>query len=177
MGYQTDFDGSFTITPPLPPERVAYLQKFNETRRMKRDATRAETIKDPIREAVGLPIGPEGAYFVGGRDFRGQEADFSVINQNTPPAGQPDLWCKWIVSDDGQDLLWDGGEKFYNYVQWLDYLNDHFFKPWGHVLDGEIFWSGEDDQDQGVIRARNGEIRAACAAISHPEWDQMEPDV
>jgi hypothetical protein len=32
---------------------------------MKRDAEKASKLADPVREAVGLPIGTEGEYFVG----------------------------------------------------------------------------------------------------------------
>lgn len=44
---------------------------------------------DPIRIAAGLPIGLEGAYFVGNDSFKGQTDDESVIDGNSPP-GIPD---------------------------------------------------------------------------------------
>jgi hypothetical protein len=54
---------------PMKPEHVTYLKAFNGTRRMKRDAGKAARLGDPLREAVGLPVGREGAYFVGGQGF------------------------------------------------------------------------------------------------------------
>lgn len=33
----------------------------------------------------------------------------------------PGIWCQWIINDDGC-LCWNSGEKFYNYVEWLEYL-------------------------------------------------------
>lgn len=130
MGYTTELEGEFRVDPPLPPERVRYLRRFNETRRMKRSASALEGVADPIREAVGLPLGPDGAYFVGSDDRYGQDMDHaSVVDENRPPSGQPGLWCGWRASDDGSAIRWDGVEKFYYYAEWLQYLVDHFLRP------------------------------------------------
>jgi hypothetical protein len=58
MSYTTAFDGAFAINRPLRPEHKAYLLKFAETRRMKRDAAVAARLPDPVRAAAGLPVGP-----------------------------------------------------------------------------------------------------------------------
>ena len=63
---------------------------------------------------------------------------------------QPGLWCQWQL-DDETTLSWDGSEKFYNYIEWLQYLIAHFFEPWGIKLNGECFWQGEDNSDMGKI--------------------------
>jgi hypothetical protein len=63
---------------------------------------------------------------------------------------QPGLWCQWQL-DDETTLAWDGGEKFYNYIEWLQYLIVHFFEPWGIKLNGECYWQGEDNSDMGKI--------------------------
>jgi hypothetical protein len=43
-----------------------------------------EKLRDPLREAVGLPLGLEGAYYVAGK--RGEEIDDpTVIALNDPP--------------------------------------------------------------------------------------------
>jgi len=93
MGYHTDFKGQFKISPALTKERKEFLKKFNETRRMQRDPIAAEKLSDPIREAVNLPVGDGGGYFVGGTGDFGQGNDDSVMNYNSPTAGQPGLWC------------------------------------------------------------------------------------
>ncbi len=142
----------------LKPEHVAYLKQFSRTRRMKRDADRAAALLDPIREAAGLPIGKEAAYFVGGQGLAGQARDESILDYNKPPRGQPGLWCQWVPSADGTAIEWDGGEKFYEYTEWLQYLIKHFLAPWGYILNGEVQWQGEDDQDRGVIRVVNNRV-------------------
>lgn len=91
MGYHTDFDGDFEVTPVLLPEHRTYLEAFARSRRMKRDAEIAETLPDPIRIAARLPVGFEGAYFVGNSDKNmGQDKDISVTNSNEPP-GSPKI--------------------------------------------------------------------------------------
>ena len=72
---------------------------------------------------------------------------------------QPGLWCQWVVSDDGKYLEWDGGEKFYNYVDWLKYLIRHFFQNWGLVLNGEIEWKGEEFNDVGKIVVKDNVVK------------------
>lgn len=147
MGYTTQFEGRFTLDKALTVPQLNYLTAFADTRRFRRSAAFVETLPDPFRLAVGLPVGKEGGYYVGGRE----SADGDYLNYNTPPEGQPGLWCKWCPSADGQGVEWDGGEKFYAYVEWLQYLIEHFLKPWGHVLNGEVTWAGEEPGDLGRI--------------------------
>ena len=149
MGYTTDFSGEFWCDPPLSAKHREYLEKFNETRRMKRNPSALPN--DPVRAAVGLPEGPEGAYFVGGGGSYGQDRDDSILDYNDPPSGQPGLWCQWTPSKSGEAIHWDGGEKFYNYVEWIEYLVEHFLKPWGYTLEGSVQWVGEDPTDVGTI--------------------------
>src|SRR4051794_19989063 len=101
MGYTTAFDGKVRIEPPLEAVQIMYINTFNATRRMKRDARKAEVMLDPVRSRVSLPVGTEGVYFVGGTGHAGQDHDGSVIDYNRPPEGQPSLWCQWEVTDDG----------------------------------------------------------------------------
>lgn len=150
MGYTTDFCGELIIKPKIKEQHTAYINKFNETRRMKRNPEVAITMPDPIRSAADLPIGDEGCYFVGGNGFAGQGRDNSIIDYNDSPKDQPGLWCQWRINEDG-NLEWDHGEKFYDYIDWIRYLIANFFKPWGYTLNGEIKWEGEDNDDFGTI--------------------------
>ena len=108
------------------------------------------TMPDTVREAAKLP--PVGAYYVGSAaDNFGQNADESIINSNQPPSGQPGLWCQWVPSSDGTAIEWDGGEKFYDYTEWIIYLIEQFLKPWGYILNGEVEWQGQSRGDIGRI--------------------------
>jgi len=152
VGYTTEFQGSFKITPSLSENHKLYLQKFNKTRRMKRHETHPQLQDDPLRIIVNLPIGTEGEFFIGSKELFGQDfTRVSVKDSNSPPGSQPGLWCQWRPSDDSKVLEWDGGEKFYNYIEWLEYLIKKSFIPWGYILNGEIDWQGEDEEDIGTI--------------------------
>jgi hypothetical protein len=158
MGYTTNFKGKFEFNKPLAPEHSKYLMQLTDTRRMQRDPKKAEKLIDPIRQAVGLPIGLEGEYFVGGCGFKGQDGDESVTEHNTPPRTQPGLWCQWEPSEDGKYLQWNGGEKFYEYVKWLRYIIDNFLTRWNYKITGIVDWQGEEDSDKGRIIAKDNKL-------------------
>ena len=151
MGYHTEFDGCFDIDKPLSENHKNYLVAFSSSRRMERDSVIAESLPDPVRDKAQLPIGKDGAYFVGATGYGGQDRDESIIEYNNPPREQPGLWCQWIPNSDGTAIEWDGGEKFYCYVEWITYLINNFLKPWGYTINGKVSWRGESFHDIGTI--------------------------
>lgn len=161
MVYSTDFKGSFHINPPLKPEHTAYLQKFSDTRRVDRDEAISSKIDDPIRIAVGLPAGLAGGYTLIDTDPFGPVVDNSVVDYNNPPEGQPGLWCEWTPTDNGIELEWNhatfivSSSFFYCYLDWLIYLNEHFFQPWGYRLSGQVQWKDENKNRKGFITIDN----------------------
>lgn len=165
MGYTTEFEGSFDLDKPLKPAHAEYLRTFSETRRMQRNPVVAAKMPDPIREAVSLPIGEDGGFFVGGKGHMGQNDDSSIINYNHVPAGQPGLWCKWAPNEDGTAIVWNGAEKFYNYIEWIVYLIEKFLQPWGYCVDGTVRWQGEEPDDLGCI-----EVKANVVTVKGAFW-------
>lgn len=160
MGYSTDFSGSFKLDRPLKPEHKAYLEAFSGSRRMKRNAKKAEKLSDSVRIAAGLPIGIQGEYFVGNAEcYFGQDNDESVVEYNDPPDTQPSLWCQWIPSEDGESIEWDGSEKFYSYIEWIKYIITNFLKPWKYKLNGSVKWQGEEMNDRGIITVKNNVMK------------------
>jgi hypothetical protein len=140
MGYTTDFTGSIQIEPPLNADEIDYLNKFNRSRRMNRHS---------------------GPYNVEGSE---QFGNFDIIDYNDPPEGQPGLWCQWVPTEDGSQLVWDGNEKFYNSADWMEYLITHFLRPahianmpflQGHICNGEIEAQGEDSDDRWKLIVHN----------------------
>ena len=129
MGYTTTFDGEVRIDPPLNQEEIQFLTEFSQSRRMDRK---------------------EGPY---------ELEDRNVLDDNNPPEGQPSLWCNWVPTHDGEAIVWNEVEKFYESVEWMQYLIDHFLKPnaiakdalpflqANHTLNGEIFAQGEEPDD------------------------------
>jgi len=167
MGYTTDFEGEFKLDKPLTDEHAAYLRAFADTRRMKRNASISETVEDKVRTDAGLPIGVEGGYFVNADGFKGQDRDSSVLDGNRPPSGQPSLWCQWVPNDDGTAIEWDCGEKFYEYVPWIKYIVEHFIKPWGYILNGEVEWSGEESTDLGKIVIKDNVVTEKLGTVTY----------
>ena len=159
MGYTTDFTGSFQLNTPLTDEQSKYLHKFNRTRRMKLDPSQLQTVPDPIRTAVGLPLGLEGEYFVGFEDEDQMGYKIPRVDGNKPPTSQPGLWCGWCPTSDNTGIEWDGGEKFYYYSEWLDYLIQNFIKPWNLVLNGVVKWQGQRQEDTGEIVVKDNIIQ------------------
>lgn len=156
MGYETIFDGSFSLNKRLTKARAAYLKKFSDSRRVKRDEMITSYLPDPIREAVKLPIGFEGEYYVNG----GINADdvTGVIDGNKPPDTQPSLYCDWVPSKDRLHIVHNGSEKFYNYIEWIEYIVNNFLGPWGYKVNGSVNWRGEEPGDEGTIFVYNNEV-------------------
>lgn len=75
-----------------------------------------------------------------------------------PFEGRPGLWCDWQPNSDGTAIIWSGAEKFYNYVEWLEYIIKHFIEPWGNKLNGEVEWYGEDRDDVGKIIVKDNKV-------------------
>lgn len=144
MGYTTEFEGQFNLNKKLDKETHDYLVKFNETRRMAR--------------RLDAKYGVEGEFYVdGGGDF-GQNHEDNIIDYNRPPSTQPSLWCMWVPTSDGLGIEWDGGEKFYAYIEWIEYLIAKILAPRGYVLNGSVSWRGEDFNDMGTIVIVNNKV-------------------
>jgi hypothetical protein len=185
MGYTTDFEGSFSLSRPATEKEKDYINLFGDTRRMKRDVNKLMELfkgehgypfaKDNTPEAI---YGNEGEYFAREDGESGQYHDKSIIDFNLAPGqetfgrhstnGQPGLWCQWRLNDDGTELEWDDSEKFYSYVEWLQYLITHFFEPWGIKLNGEVEYQGEESGDFGKIISTDNKV---TVKIGRKEYD------
>lgn len=158
MGYTTEFSGEFVFNKPVTEELKTFIDKFSDSRRMVRDNNKIKELYPNWRElCFNGNLGEDGAYFVGGTDFFGQGMDETIVGYNDA-GSQPGLWCQWIINN-RNELVWDGGEKFYNYVEWLEYLIKHFFEPLGYSLDGTVYYEGEDPDDFGKIVVRDNYVK------------------
>jgi len=158
MGYTTNFTGELSVTPAASQELTNYINTFSSTRRMGRDV-------DTLHRLYKGKHGFEGDYGVNGEYFAKEDGNFgqsdckSIQNYNGSPTSQPGLWCQWVLTEDGEYLEWDGGEKFYSYIEWLKYMIANFFEPKGHKLNGEIQWYGEERQDEGTIYVKDNKVQ------------------
>ncbi len=79
-----------------------------------------------------------------------QFAELKTLGDGTREEG-PGGYMQWEPTDDGTALKWDENEKFYDYVEWLQWLIDERFTPWNRTLSGEVKWRGESRGDAGTL--------------------------
>ena len=162
MGYDTSFEGSIDISGKMTKEFVEFINRFSSTRRMKRNNEKIKEIYPNWKElCYHGNLGTDGEYFAPVSKNYGQDEEESIVKYNSSPDSQPGLWCQWIIrtkeklSEDLKEytgcITFDGGEKFYNYVEWLEYLIENFFNPENLVLDGAILAVGESTDDATYI--------------------------
>jgi len=168
MGYSTNFYGEFKIDRPVNDETYTLLEGLNKTRRMKRDVAKlgkrvykkARATKSDIEQWT-KEFGDEGEFWVG--DLKnigdiGQAKTLDIIDYNKPPKSQPSLWCQWMIETDKQIIRWDGGEKFYHYTEWIEYIIEKILNPRGYFVNGAVTWQGEDNEDAGQIEIVNNKV-------------------
>lgn len=201
MGYSTDFNGSLTLSRPTTEVEKLYLDTLAGTRRMQRDNTILMKLYNgehgyPGKDKTNADevYGFKGEYFAMDDHKMGQSHDKSIVDYNSASgevgytehngdwglriqlmaqlkAGQPSLWLQWVLNNEGTELEWDGSEKFYCYVQWLEYLIGNFFEPWGIKLNGEIEWTGEDRSDTGKIVVTDNSVEIYEGEITYSKKD------
>lgn len=147
MGYTTQFEGHFTITPDVDEPTYKLLYGLATTRRLKRDV-------DP-------DYGIEGEFFVDAEGPWGMYEDKTLripIWQIDEPITQPSIWLQWLIQPDHKTLQWDGKEKFYSYKEWLFYLIIRILEPRGYKLNGHIVWQGTRQGDVGHIKLEDNQM-------------------
>jgi hypothetical protein len=110
MGYTTEFEGAFKVTPALSQERIAALT--------------------------------------------------ALYDEDIQATNPPGAYCQWIPSDDGEEIEWDGEEKFYHYDEWLKVIIDEFLAPCGYKVNGRVRWQGEDVSDCGWLVVKDNVVSA-----------------
>jgi hypothetical protein len=144
--YVTTFEGHIIIWPVLPDYFCKYFESFCARRHCRVD--------------VGPSHGVDGEFYP--EDV--PKGDHRIVDYNRPPERQPGLWCDWHLEHAGDVMILRpiSGAN-YRYVEWLLYLKETFFDPFGSILEGEVRWQGEDGDDTGSIICREGEV-----VLDHP---------
>lgn len=168
MGFTTDFIGHLDIAPPLNDEEVEYLTAFTSSRRCLREG---------------------GEYAVPDNPHAEDPDDFAADTYNTPPPGQPQLWCDWEVCWDGCCLTWSGNEKSYQMTRWLSYLIEHFLKPgaraagcpgfegftFDHVVSGQVVGCRRDNKELFSIVVTDNRVREKVLRPADPRYTDFPP--
>jgi len=107
-----------------------------------------------------------------------EKLDKLSVERHDLKSGMPGYYCNWVVGSDGSILEWNEGEKFYNYVEWLEYICKEIINPIGSFLIGTILYKGDEIDDMGIIyagldRKKNQRIEAVLDIIKSgpvPKW-------
>ncbi len=81
----------------------------------------------------------------------------SGVDGYSPPT---DYGTDWELTKSSSGLHHNGIEKSRDNIEWLQYLLKHFFGPLGYVVQGKVFWSGEDPSDSGLIWIKDSELKS-----------------
>ena len=114
MGYTTYFKGSIDIKPT--DELMNFVNNLSES-----ECERSQ-------------------YFW----FVGKRVGLEVVHNSGFRTPEYAVYMDWIISQNRKCLKWNGMEKFYGYVEYLQLLLDAIFIPLGYVLNGKIYYQGED---------------------------------
>ena len=70
-----------------------------------------------------------------------------------------DSYLQWVPSTDLEHLVWDGNEKFYDYIEALKWLLGKLKgKENSIIANGELTWQGESVGDVGIITVVDSEV-------------------
>ncbi len=73
------------------------------------------------------------------------------------------------VSDDRACIVPEDDESRHGLRMWLLVLIEHFLGPRGYVLNGEIWWTADDDSgDRGCIYVKDNQVEAVDDLILNP---------
>ena len=70
-----------------------------------------------------------------------------------------DGYCQWTLTKDRTGIEWDSGEKFYDYVEWLQLIINDLLLPNGYSLSGEVEFQGEEVGDNGFIMIEDNIVK------------------
>lgn len=77
------------------------------------------------------------------------------------PPTAPDSYNQREPTEDYKWIERNWGEKFYNYVEWLNRIKDNLLKTWGIEISWEVLYQGESMEDNGII-AKDEEWNFYC---------------
>lgn len=95
--------------------------------------------------------------------------DISASGDGIPDDGISDApeygWLQWILNEEGDEISWDGGEKFYDAAEWMKWLIDTHLAPAGHVCNGTIEARGDESDDHWFLIVENNQVYTQQGAV------------
>lgn len=78
---------------------------------------------------------------------------------------RPQGYCQWNLTRDLKGLTWDGAEKFYDYIEWLEWIIKRILKPAKIEINGAVEYQGEFVGDCGAIIVKANQVRLARVSV------------
>ena len=74
-------------------------------------------------------------------------------------------YLQWVPTESLDAIVWDGGEKFYEYTELMGDLCA-WLKARGITANGELYWAGESADDRGTLTVKDNEVTADKGATA-----------
>ena len=151
------FQGAFHLTPALSTAQIAYVQAFLSVQHGFWPLPYVQQQPDVLREATGLRLGVDAAFFVG-HSSNGLNGRNPFIDKHhlipSGPGGQPHCGsCPWQLSDDGTQLLPDKKKLAAMPLKWLGWLVTNLLLPWNIDIKGLVSYEDPCTSQEGQIVA------------------------
>lgn len=148
-----------------------YLGMFCEVPHWKRNEATCRLIKDPFRDAIGLPPGKYGEFVIGTKKFD------SSVSSKRPYKHHPSEFVPFAVNLDSEfkmTLNMVGSPRPSVLAKWTSYLLEKFIGPWGYNMNGYISW--DDDVTTGYVHVLNNVLEHEIILHDVPETDEAEEE-
>jgi len=76
-------------------------------------------------------------------------------------------FCVWDI-DTSNLYLYPTGTRAHQWDEWLKRLVDYFFKPKGVILNGYMYWEGDERSDIGEVSVDNNVVSITLFKIVDP---------
>lgn len=84
--------------------------------------------------------------------------------------GEPENWCDWQLIETTWEISPTDG-KNYGYIEWIEYICENVLKPNGSLLNGEVYWEGDERDDIGKIIIKDNIITILYGEIIYKTKD------
>ncbi len=162
------FQGAFNLTPALSAAQAAYLHAFLAVQHGFWPLEYVQERPDLVREAVGLPLGEDAAFYVGHHSsgLRGRHPFIDKHNTTSPgPGEQPHCGnCPWQLSPESSQLVPDKKKLAAMPLKWLGWLVTNLLTPWKINVNGVASYDDPCTSQEGRIVAES----------SHNIWAEVK---
>ena len=153
------FQGAFNLTPALSAAQAAYLDAFLAVQHGFWPPEYIRQQPDLLRDAVGLPLGEDAAFYVGhcSNGLKGRHPFIDKHRTTSPgPGDQPHCGrCPWQLSSDQRQLLPSKKKLTTMPLKWLAWLVTYILAPWKINLTGLASYDDPCTSQEGRIVAES----------------------